>query len=508
MPLRLRLPSLQRQVLRLQVKPDLPRVGPPADIHRLVRWMSQADPSLVLCRMTVVLGMVVLPMAAKVLCPKAALPHNEGGGIHDGGGSPHDGGMPPNGGDGHYGGAGGDHQPNNPPHTGLHDPPVNHAVPGDHFPDLSEIDKEFRLPNGAIDPRRIVEWATRVAHEYPMITKDGVLGIYNYTTESFEAINPYLRNVDQLSASQESILQAHSIADMTDEQRMLWESKINQADEGGLAALPPYRLDPSDLTSTTWRGMRGTDELLSRMNVGDVFHDPGYYSSTLDRSVAEMFARGAEPGTTPTLVTVIGNDGIHVAPLSRFAYENEVLFPRNSCFEVLSRVMGGTTAYSKKLQLGRFLRDNHALVKSRNCRLASAAHEVGWGGLGHPYARSLHTANYLPKHSLFSWPTDRLETLAVGLLAAGYPVIPLQDGVEIKMPKRGGVVVSVDRSIPPGDGPPRGLHARVDSVWPPGLHRQLARSAHRTDTQPFFGAGSSAGPGPFSASRLSRPAAR
>ena len=230
-------------------------------------------------------------------------------------------------------------QPNNPPHTGLHDPPANHGVPGGRLPDLAEIDNEFRLPNGVIDPRRMGEWATRVAEVYPLITKDGVLGVYNYTTDSFEAINPYLRNIDPLSANQETILRAHSIVEMTDEQRIFWEARIQQADEG-LAALPPYRLDPGDLTSTTWRGMRGTDELLGRMNVGDVFRDPGYYSSTLDQSIAEMFARGAEPGTTPTLVTVIGNDGVHVAPLSRFAHESEVLFPRNSSFEVLTRVMG------------------------------------------------------------------------------------------------------------------------------------------------------------------------
>lgn len=76
---------------------------------------------------------------------------------------------------------------------------------------------------------------------------------------------------------------------------------------------------------------------------------------------------------------------------------------------------------------------------------------VGWG-LSHPYVRSLQTANYLPKHSLFDWPTDRLETLGAGLIAAGYPVYPLDDGVEVKLPERA-VEVSVDRSIP-GEGPP------------------------------------------------------
>lgn len=92
---------------------------------------------------------------------------------------------------------------------------------------------------------------------------------------------------------------------------------------------------------------------------------------------------------------------------------------------------------------------------------------VGWG-LSHPYVRSLQTANYLPKHSLFDWPADRLETLGVGLIAGGYPVQALDDGVEIKLPERA-VVVSVDRSIP-GDGPPEAYmlesteHGRPDYI--------------------------------------------
>ena len=118
---------------------------------------------------------------------------------------------------------------------------------------------------------------------------------------------------------------------MTDEQRLFWEARISQAD-GWFGSSAALSARSDDLMSTTRRGMRGTDELLSRLNVGDVFHDPGYYSTTLDQSIVDDFARGAEPGTTPTLMTVMGHDGVHVAPLSRFAHESEVLFPRNSGF--------------------------------------------------------------------------------------------------------------------------------------------------------------------------------
>jgi hypothetical protein len=69
---------------------------------------------------------------------------------------------------------------------------------------------------------------------------------------------------------------------------------------------------------------------------------------------------------------------------------------------------------------------------------------------------------------LFEWPTDRLETLGAGLIAAGYPVRALDDGVEVALPERG-VEVSVDRSIP-GDGPPEAYmlestaHGRPDYI--------------------------------------------
>lgn len=269
------------------------------------------------------------------------MPHDpgtgSGGGAHDGGSSSHDGGPP------HHGGGpeGGprDHQPNNPPHTGLHDPPANHGVPGDHLPDLSDINNEYRLPSGPVDPARFDEWTEKVSEKYEPISPKGVEGVYDYSSELHQGINPYLRDMDSLSERQQVALGVKSLSDLTPEQRVLWEERIAHTDEG-LAALPPYRADPAELTSTTWRGMRSSDSLLDQLREGYRFHDPGYLSTTSDSFVAESFARGALPGETPTLVKVIGSDGVDISPLSQYMDESEILFPRGSEFEVLSRQTG------------------------------------------------------------------------------------------------------------------------------------------------------------------------
>jgi hypothetical protein len=165
-----------------------------------------------------------------------------------------------------------------------------------------------------------------------------VEGVYDYTTEKYQGMNPYLRNVDELSLQQSGILEAPSISEMTEAQRASWEAQIQKTDDG-LAALPPYRAEPDDLTSTTWRGIQASDSLLDQLKVGDTFSDPGYLSTTTNPQVAEAFAR-ANPDATPTLVTVLGRDGVDVKDLSRYMDESEILFPRSAQFEIAFREMG------------------------------------------------------------------------------------------------------------------------------------------------------------------------
>lgn len=269
--------------------------------------------------------------------PQSPGPHPE---PHGGGQevpSPHESEAPQTGGGSH------EHPPtdppNNPPHTGLHDPPLNHGTPGDSLPDLTDINNEFRLPTGEVDPTRLSEWAQRISDEYPAVTKGGVEGVYDYTTENYHGMNPYLRDIEELNNTQKDILNVDSINDLTDSQRAAWEERIKQTDEG-LSQLPPYRADPADAFSTTWRGMHASDALLDQFVEGGTFSDPAYLSTSTNESVAKQFALDAEPHETPTLLKIEGFDGVDVQQLSQYMREAEILFPRGTTFEVVSKIMG------------------------------------------------------------------------------------------------------------------------------------------------------------------------
>jgi hypothetical protein len=99
------------------------------------------------------------------------------------------------------------------------------------------------MAGGAVDPDRFDEWAQRVSDAYPDIGRDGVAGVYDYTTENYQGVNPYLREVDPLSPEQQSILGADSINNMTDDQRAAWEERISSTDDG-LSSLPPIVKTP------------------------------------------------------------------------------------------------------------------------------------------------------------------------------------------------------------------------------------------------------------------------
>jgi ADP-ribosyltransferase exoenzyme len=252
--------------------------------------------------------------------PASGAPHSGGGSD----GPSNDGGAPDGGSD-----------KNNPPHTALTDPPANTAPPGSSFPDISEINEEFRLPSGEIDPARFGEWAAKVSEAYPGLSKENVEAIYDYTTQNYEAVNTYLRDINPLSDAQQSGLGAKSIAEMTAAQRSTLEEQIARTDEG-LASLPPYRFDQAETISTTWRGLRAPDMMVQQLEVGKIFSDTGYLSTSTDSFVAEAFARGAGSGESPVVLTVEGRNGVDVAQLSQFVDEAEILFPRGSNFEVIS----------------------------------------------------------------------------------------------------------------------------------------------------------------------------
>jgi hypothetical protein len=80
-------------------------------------------------------------------------------------------------------------------------------------------------------------------------------------------------------------------------------------------------------------------------------------------------------------------------------------------------------------------------------------------GLSRPYARRWETAGRGPTHFLWTWPTDRLASLASALQDLGASVVGIRDGVRVDFPGRP-VVIGVNRSGR-GDGPPDAFSVRL-----------------------------------------------
>ena len=202
-----------------------------------------------------------------------------------------------------------------PPHTNLDAPPPHAGPDAPRLPDLAAIDREFRLPNGAVDPARFDEWARAVSDAYPQMTPSDIKGVYDYTTDpGYDTMNPYLRG-----SSHPSPLDVGSI-----------EARIDHT-TSGLSKLPA---EPG----RTYRGVTLNENFLDTFKVGEKWHDDSFMSSSKNPNVAETFAKQAgQKGETPGIITVDGLTGSDVTSISRFQHEAEILFQRSTEFEVVSK---------------------------------------------------------------------------------------------------------------------------------------------------------------------------
>jgi hypothetical protein len=85
---------------------------------------------------------------------------------------------------------------------------------------------------------------------------------------------------------------------------------------------------------------RGVGPLVNRMlQPGNVVHDYGYQSATLNRSYADMFRRKArnEGGANLHLLVKKGATALPLDKMSSMPEEYEVLFPRGSSYRVIHR---------------------------------------------------------------------------------------------------------------------------------------------------------------------------
>ncbi len=174
------------------------------------------------------------------------------------------------------------------------------------MPDLSAIDAEFRTPHGDIPPGRLDEWAEKVSEAYPTLEPEDVLGIWDYTTNSYTEMNGYLRDLSTPS----------DVPGL--------ETRLN-ATTAAISSLRP-------VPGVTYRGMEIRPGLLDQFTQGGQWSDPAFISSSTSSSVADNF--GANGGIK---VTITGRSGVDVGPFSRFQKEDEILFQRGVRFDVVRK---------------------------------------------------------------------------------------------------------------------------------------------------------------------------
>lgn len=162
------------------------------------------------------------------------------------------------------------------------------------MPDMSAIDAEFRNPDGSIPADRLDEWAEAVSAAYPTLTPTDVKAIYGYTTNDYQTINTALRGDGPLDSAM--------------------QTKVDEI-SAALNKLP-------EVDATTIRGVRSSPAELGMVE-GAPWSDSAYVSSGVPF-----------PGITQ--ISIEGTSGHSIEGISRYQNEGEVLFDRNTPFDVVS----------------------------------------------------------------------------------------------------------------------------------------------------------------------------
>jgi len=184
----------------------------------------------------------------------------------------------------------------------------------DDLSDLSRYDDVTPSPQGVgrtLDDPALEPWLDEVTQQHPELDRDGVRGIWDYTTnDGYDVMNGNMREIgpNELSV-QERI----------------------DATNKGLDQLPKY-------DGTTYRATNLPDSVVDNINNGGNYSDRAFTSSSTNPNVAEGFMN---PGKdNPTRITIDGHSGSNVGPFSAARSEAEILFKGGTEFEVLSNTIG------------------------------------------------------------------------------------------------------------------------------------------------------------------------
>jgi hypothetical protein len=185
--------------------------------------------------------------------------------------------------------------------------------------DLADAGRFDDVPTGPQGTDRLLDdpdldgWLDDVQSQHPELSRDGIRGIWDYTTDNgYDVMNGELR----VPGSSADVAAA--------------EARINATNQG-LDELPTY-------DGLTYRGTNLPDHVLDSIDDTGRLSDPAFTSTSTRADVAEGFM---DPGgTNPTRITIEGHTGVDVSPFSAARGEAEILFRGGTEFEVLENFVG------------------------------------------------------------------------------------------------------------------------------------------------------------------------
>ncbi|PKH37850.1 NAD:arginine ADP-ribosyltransferase [Nocardioides alpinus] len=184
----------------------------------------------------------------------------------------------------------------------------------DNLADLTRYDDVTAAPQGTnrmLDDPALEPWLDEVGQAHPELDRDGIRGIWDYTTDNgYDTMNNAMRGDGPIDPAVQSRIDATN---------------------RGLDQLPDHE-------GTTYRGTNLPDSVVDRINNGGNLSDGAFTSSSTRQDVAEGFMN---PGRdNPTRITIEGHSGSNVGPFSAARSEAEILFRGGTEFEVLSNTVG------------------------------------------------------------------------------------------------------------------------------------------------------------------------
>jgi hypothetical protein len=184
----------------------------------------------------------------------------------------------------------------------------------DDIADLHRYDDVTPAPQGTdrtLGDPALEPWLDEVVSQHPELDRDGIRGIWDYTTDDgYDTMNNAMRGDGPIDPA---------VQDRID------------ATNRGLDQLPTHE-------GTTYRGTNLPDSVVERISNGGTLSDDAFTSSSTRQDVAEGFMKTWKDN--PTRITIDGHSGSNVGPFSAARSEAEILFRGGTEFEVLSNTVG------------------------------------------------------------------------------------------------------------------------------------------------------------------------